>query len=62
MREQRSVIARLQLAEAVSSDLHVPVAMREAVHRYTTERRAASYLMLTPSIGRPDPGSDRRRS
>ena len=49
MREQRSVIARLQLAEAVSSDLHVPGAMREAVHRYTTERRAAAYLMLPPS-------------
>jgi peptidyl-prolyl cis-trans isomerase D len=57
VREQRSVIARLQLAEAVSSDLHVPVAMREAVHRYTTERRAASYLMLTPSVAGqiPDP-------
>ncbi|MDP4002398.1 peptidyl-prolyl cis-trans isomerase [Methylobacterium sp. NEAU K] len=57
VREQRAVIARLQLAEAVSSDLHVPVAMREAVHRYTTERRAASYLMLTPSVAGqiPDP-------
>ncbi|GJE58132.1 peptidylprolyl isomerase [Methylobacterium trifolii] len=49
VREQRSVIARLQLAEAVSADLHVPQAMREAVHRYTTERRAASYLLLAPS-------------
>jgi peptidyl-prolyl cis-trans isomerase D len=57
VREQRAVIARLQLAEAVSSDLHVPVALREAVHRYTTERRAASYLMLTPSTAGqiPDP-------
>lgn len=57
VREQRSVIARLQLAEAVSSDLHVPGAMREAVHRYTTERRAAAYLMLTPSTAGqiPDP-------
>ncbi len=50
VREQRSVIARLQLAEAVSSDLHVPQAMRDAVHRYTTERRAAAYLILTPSV------------
>jgi peptidyl-prolyl cis-trans isomerase D len=60
VREQRSVIARLQLAEAVSSDLHVPVAMREAVHRYTTERRAAAYLMLTPSTAGqiPDPTDD----
>jgi peptidyl-prolyl cis-trans isomerase D len=57
VREQRSVIARLQLAEAVSSDLHVPVAMREAVHRYTTERRSVAYLMLTPSTAGqiPDP-------
>jgi peptidyl-prolyl cis-trans isomerase D len=50
VREQRAVIARLQLAEAVSSDLHVPAPMREAVHRYSTERRSAAYLMLTPSV------------
>jgi peptidyl-prolyl cis-trans isomerase D len=33
------------------------VAMREAVHRYTTERRSAAYLMLTPSTAGqiPDP-------
>ena len=49
VREQRAVIARLQLAEAVSADLHVPQAMRAAVHRYTTERRKVAYLMLTPS-------------
>ncbi|MCJ2106439.1 SurA N-terminal domain-containing protein [Methylobacterium sp. E-041] len=49
VREQRAVIARLQLAEAVSADLHVPEAMRLAVHRYATERRKAAYLMLPPS-------------
>lgn len=49
VREQRAVIARLQLAEAVSADLHVPEAMRAAVHRYATERRKAAYLMLPPS-------------
>ena len=60
VREQRSVIARLQLAEAVSSDLHVPQAMRDAVHRYTTERRAAAYLILTPSVAGqiPEPTED----
>ena len=60
VREQRSVIARLQLAEAVSSDLHVPQAMRDAVHRYTTERRAAAYLILTPSVAGaiPEPSED----
>ncbi|MER2269431.1 peptidylprolyl isomerase [Methylobacterium oxalidis] len=50
VREQRAVIARLQLAEAVAADVHVPEAMREAVHRYATERRAASYLRLPPSV------------
>ncbi|MGU3537889.1 peptidyl-prolyl cis-trans isomerase [Methylobacterium sp. A54F] len=50
VREQRAVIARLQLAEAVSADLPVPQALREAVHRYTTERRSAAYLLLTPSV------------
>lgn len=49
VREQRAVIARLQLAEAVSAELHVPEAMRGAVHRYATERRRAAYLMLPPS-------------
>ena len=47
--EQRSVIARIQLAEAVSGGISVPKALREAVHRYTTERRAVSYLFLSPS-------------
>jgi peptidyl-prolyl cis-trans isomerase D len=46
VREQRAVIARLQLAEAVTGALPVPVAMREAVHRYGSERRSAAYLVL----------------
>ena len=50
VREQRAVLARLQLAEAITADLPVPQAMREAVHRYATERRAAAYLVLTPSV------------
>ncbi|MFC6745212.1 SurA N-terminal domain-containing protein [Methylobacterium persicinum] len=60
VREQRSVIARIQLAEAVSGNLTVPVALREAVHRYTTERRAVSFLFLSPSdAGQiPPPGED----
>ncbi|WP_336489112.1 peptidylprolyl isomerase [Methylobacterium nigriterrae] len=49
VREQRAVIARLQLAEAVAADITVPLALREAVHRYSTERRAAAYLMLPAS-------------
>ena len=60
VREQRSVIARLQLAEAVSGDLHVPQALREAVHRYTTERRSIAFLYLSPSdAGQiPEPTED----
>ena len=49
VREQRSVIARLQLAEAMTGALPVPLAMREAVHRYGAERRAAAYLILPAS-------------
>lgn len=60
VREQRSVAARLQLAEAVTAELAVPQAMREAVHRYSTERRTASVLMLTPAAAGeiPAPGDD----
>jgi len=49
VREQRAVAARLQLAEAVSADLPVPTAMREAVHRYSTERRTAALIVLPPA-------------
>jgi peptidyl-prolyl cis-trans isomerase D len=60
VREQRAVAARLQLAEAVAADLHVPSALREAVHRYTTERRAISLMMLPPSLAGdiPAPSED----
>ncbi len=50
VREQRSVIARLQLADAIVAEPPVPQAMREAVHRYATERRDASVLTLAPSV------------
>jgi peptidyl-prolyl cis-trans isomerase D len=50
VREQRAVIARLQLAEAITGALPVPLAMREAVHRYGAERRSAAYLVLPASI------------
>ena len=49
VRERRGLAARLQLAEAVSSDLPVPLAAREAVHRYTAERRAAEIILLPPA-------------
>lgn len=46
VREQRAVMARLQLAEALTPDLPVPLAAREAIHRYGAERRSAAYLLL----------------
>ena len=50
VREQRAVIARLQLAEAVTGALPVPLAMREAVHRYGAERRSAAYVVLPAGL------------
>jgi peptidyl-prolyl cis-trans isomerase D len=47
--EQRAAIARTQLAEALTGDLPVPLAAREAIHRFATEKRAASYLVLPAS-------------
>lgn len=46
VRDQRGAVARLQLAEAITGNLPVPVAARETVHRYTAERRSVSYVML----------------
>lgn len=52
VREQRAVMARLQLAEALTPDLPVPLAAREAIHRYGAERRSAAYLLLpAASVG-----------
>jgi peptidyl-prolyl cis-trans isomerase D len=50
VQEQRSAMARLHLAEAIAGDITVPAAARDAFHRYSSERRVASYLLLTPAI------------
>lgn len=50
VQEQRAAMARIHLAEAIAGDLTVPVAAREAMNRYANERRAASYLALTPEM------------
>ncbi|QFU16429.1 peptidylprolyl isomerase [Microvirga thermotolerans] len=47
VREQRSAMARIHLAEAIAGDLTVPMAAREAFNRYASERRAAAYFVLT---------------
>ncbi|AWM87018.1 peptidylprolyl isomerase [Microvirga sp. 17 mud 1-3] len=48
--EQRSAMARIHLAEAIAGDLTVPMAAREAFNRYSTERRTASYFVLTAAM------------
>ncbi len=50
VQEQRSAMARLHLAEAIAGDINVPLAAKEALNRYATERRAASYLLLTAAM------------
>ena len=46
VQEQRQTVTRTHLAEAIAGNLPVPVAMREAVQRFSAERRSASYLIL----------------
>lgn len=47
--EQRKAMTRIHLAEAIAGDITIPQAAREAMHRYSSERRAASYVVLTPA-------------
>lgn len=44
--EQRNVVARLQLAEAIGAEMRVPAAARDVAHRYGAERRSVSYFVL----------------
>ncbi|RDI56717.1 SurA N-terminal domain-containing protein [Microvirga subterranea] len=50
VQEQRLAMTRIHLAEALAGDLTVPLAAREAMNRYTNERRTASYFVLTPQM------------
>lgn len=50
VQEQRSAMARLHLAEAIAGDINVPLAAKEALHRYASERRASAYLLLTAAM------------
>lgn len=49
-RDQRLVILRQQIAEALTGALRVPNAMREGVHRYQNERRTAELVRVTPAL------------
>lgn len=50
VQEQRSAMARAHLADALASGATVPAAARDAMHRYASERRTASYFVLTPAL------------
>jgi len=50
VQEQRASMLRLHLAEALAGEVSVPIAAKEALHRYASERRSASYLLLTPEL------------
>ncbi|MGO4571712.1 SurA N-terminal domain-containing protein [Microvirga sp. 2TAF3] len=64
VREQRNAMTRIHLAEAIAGGLTVPNAAREALNRYTSERRAASYFVLTPAMAGevPAPTNDQLQS
>ncbi len=64
VQEQRSAMARLHLAEAIAGDINVPVAAKEALHRFATERRAAAYILLTSAMAGdiPAPTADQLQS
>ena len=52
VREHHGALVRAQLGDAIAGALQVPVAAREAVHRYGAERRAAAYFILSAaSVG-----------
>lgn len=44
--EQRAVLARQQLVDALASDVIVPIAAQAAVHRFGAERRAAEFIVI----------------
>lgn len=48
--EQRQVMLRRQIAEAVGGELVVPKVMIEALHRYESEQRTIEYLILARAL------------
>ncbi len=49
VREQRAVIVRNQLAEALSGQSQAPLAVQEAAHRYRNEQRVIRFVALPPT-------------
>lgn len=58
--QQRTSMTRAQLADALTGDLTIPSAARDAMHRYSSERRSASYIVLQPAAAGdiPDPSPE----
>jgi len=50
VQEQRAAMARAHLADALAGNVTVPAAAKDAMHRYASERRSASYFVLTPAM------------
>ncbi len=50
VQEQRASMTRAHLADAVAGEVTVPAAAREALHRFTAERRTASYVVLDAAL------------
>src|SRR5215212_3338343 len=46
VREHHGALVRAQLADSLAGAMQVPIAAREAVHRYGAERRASAYFVL----------------
>ncbi len=57
VRDRRFVMARQQLAESITGALRIPIAMREAVHRFQTERRSAETIRLGVAVLGDMPGA-----
>ena len=47
--DQRTALVRLHLIDALTGALPVPLAAKEALHRFANERRGAAYILLTPA-------------
>jgi peptidyl-prolyl cis-trans isomerase D len=56
VQEQRAAMARIGLVEGMTGALPVPIAAKEALHRYANERRTASYLVLPAAAAGEVPG------
>jgi peptidyl-prolyl cis-trans isomerase D len=56
--EQRQAMTRQQLGEGITGALRIPLAMREAVHRYQAERRTAELIRLPASAAGEIPAPD----